>query len=307
LRASKNVPLSAATRALAEEITGGETNAVGKARAIYDWLTHNIVYDTAEWESIASGATYYIHDHDPDSVLARGSTVCIGYAWLFDDLCEAAGINATWLIGDVRGYRGTPDDALVSDVRHAWNAVELEDGDWHLLDATWGALQDGESESALTRARADYYFDTPASQFIYDHLPENDSWQLLDNAVAEAEFVSLPNLKPSFFTNGLKLGDGYTSVLRAQSGSGAALAFSAPAGIQTLATLGSASGSGESERIRIAKIPAGGDSDAGDSGTTGLAALLPPLSAGDYILRIYSGDGSAGVLECSADFLIHAE
>ena len=297
LRSSKDAPIPQCVRNLAEEITEGATNEVGKARAIYDWLTRNIVYDTAEWESIASGANYYIHEHDPESVLERGTTVCIGYAWLFDDLCEAAGIEATWLIGDVRGFRGTPDDDLVSDVRHAWNAVKLEDGEWHLLDATWGALQEGEAESAAWVSRADYYFDTPAGQFVYDHLPENEDWQLLETAVpSETAFSVLPNLKPAFFTNGLTLGEDYTSVLRAKAGRNAALSFDAPSGIQMAATLGPANGSGDFGRIRIVSSADGGQT-----------AVIPELSPGEYILRLYSGKSSANLLECSADFLIRAE
>ena len=298
LRNSRNEPIPQSVRDLADEITQDATNEVGKARAIYDWLTHNIVYDTAEWENIASGADAYIHDHDPESVLERGTTVCIGYAWLFDNLCEASGIESTWLIGAVRGYRGTADDALVSDIRHAWNAVKLEDGEWHLLDATWGALQEGESENALTKERADYYFDTPPQQFVYDHLPENEDWQLLENSMpSETAFSVLPNLKPSFFTNGIKIDDRYTSVLRSRTGVQSALEFSAPDGVQAAATIGIADDPESFKRIRVVKA----------TGEDGYAAVLPALQSGEYVLRLYSGKERSGYLECSADFLIRAE
>lgn len=298
LRNSGNAPIPQCVKELADEITRDATNAVGKARAIYDWLTSNITYDTAEWENIAAGADSYIHAHDPESVLERGTTVCTGYSWLFDNLCEAAGIEATWLIGDVRGYRGTADDELVTDIRHAWNAVKLEDGEWHLLDATWGALQEGERENALTRKRADYYFDTPPQQFVYDHLPENEDWQLLETTMpTESAFSVLPNLKPSFFTNGLRLGDGYTSVLRARAGVQAALEFSAGKGVKTLATIGTADDPDSFRRVRIAK---------GEDGN-GLAAVVPALPSGEYVLRLYSGKRGTDYLECSADFLIRAE
>lgn len=295
LRASDGKPIPPRVRELAGEITKDATNAVGKARAIYDWLTRNIVYDTQEWENIATGgASGYIHDHDPESVLERGTTVCVGYAWLFDNLCEAAGIEATWLIGDVRGYRATPDEALVSDIRHAWNAVRLEDGQWHLLDATWGALQEGEEETPQSAARADYYFDTPASQFVYDHLPENEEWQLLDEPLpSETAFDELPNLKPSFFANGLQLSEDYTSALSAQPGRHTALAFSIPKGVRATATVGAADGGGEFIRIPVFRARDGNG-----------GAVMPPLDPGDYVLRIYSGKRGSRQLDCSADFLI---
>lgn len=298
LRNSGKAPVSPRIRELANEATAGETNSVGKARAIYDWITRNIVYDTAEWESIASGAKYYIHDHDPDSVVERGTTVCIGYAWLFDKMCEAEGIEATWLIGDVRGYRGTSDETLVDDIRHAWNAVRLDDGEWHLLDATWGALQEGESESEISRDRADYYFDTPAGQFVYDHLPEDSGWQLLDEPLpAETAFQELPNLKPAFFMNGLGIDPACTSVLRARAGTRAALPFSAPDGVDVAATIGSHGNPDSFRRIAVRNVP----------GENAGAAIIPELPAGDYVLRIYSGAKGRGTLECSADFLIRAQ
>lgn len=296
LRSSKDRPVSREVRELAEEITRDATNGVGKARAIYDWIAANITYDTEEWENIVRGADGYIHDHSPEAVLARGSAVCVGYAWLFDDLCQAAGIEATWLIGDVRGYRGTIDDELVTDVRHAWNAVKLDDGEWHLLDVTWGARQEGEdAASHSAEARADYYFDTPPGQFVYDHLPEDETWQLLEDSVpSEIAFAILPNLKPTFFTNGLQLDRDVTSVLKAPAGKMAVLPFSAPKGTQTAATVGV--GSGEFQRVAVARIGGGGR-----------AVVLPELPGGEYILRIYSGDGKSRMLECSADFLIKVE
>lgn len=294
LRNHRDHPVSPKVTELAREITKDATNNVTKARAIYDWLTANIKYDTREWENIVSGATDYIHDHDPDTVLERGTTVCIGYAWLFDDLCEAAGIESTFLIGDVRGYRGTPDDELVSSVRHAWSAVRDEDG-WKLLDATWGARQDGEGESDY-KWRADYYYGTDPGQFVFDHLPEEESWQLLENPVpTKSAFSMLPNLKPSFFTDGLSLGERYTSVLGASRGARHRLSVGKPASVDVAFTLSTAGG-GESKRLQAVVTDGGGAA----------MALIPPLDRGDYLLRVYSRKGS-GPYSCGADFAIKVE
>lgn len=295
LRHHREHPVSPKVTALAQEITRDATNSVTKARAIYDWLVANIRYDTREWENIAAGATEYIHDHDPDTVLERGTTVCIGYAWLFDDLCEAAGLESTYLIGDVRGYRGTPDDELVSSIRHAWSAVRDEDG-WKLLDATWGARQEGEAE-ADAKWRADYYYDTPPSQFVFDHLPEDASWQFLDEPVAsKAAFSALPNLKPSFFTDGLTLSENYTSALRASSGDAHRLTIGKPVGTDVAFTLSEASADAEPKRIG-AIVTDGGVS---------VSAIIPPLSRGDYLLRVFSRRGE-GAYACGADFAIHVD
>ena len=296
LRNHRSQPIPEEVRALAADITKNCTNNASRARAIYDWLTANITYDTAEWRNIVSGADDYIHPHDPASVLARGSTVCIGYAWLFDDLCASAGLESTFLIGDVRGYRGTPDEELVSSVRHAWSAVRDDEGGWLLLDATWGARQEGETEADY-RARADYYYATPPNQFVFDHLPEDEAWQLLETPVpSETAFSVLPNLKPAFFTDGLKLGGDYTSVLGAQAGERHRLAFGKPAGTDVVFTLGPASNAGASQQIR-AVTSAGGKS---------VAALLPALPRGEYLLRLYSRTDE-GPYTCGADFVIRAQ
>ena len=294
LRNHRDHPVPEQVRALAREITQACTNDASRARAIYDWITANIKYDTAEWRNIVSGADSYAHPHDPASVLERGTTVCIGYAWLFDDMCEAAGLESTFLIGDVRGYRGTPDEELVSNVRHAWSAVR-EDGEWKLLDATWGARQAGETDADY-KARADYYFDTPPGQFIFDHLPEHASWQLLENPLpSKAAFDALPNLKPAFFTDGLRLGGDYTATLGAHTGARYRLPFAKPAGTQVAFTLGPADGS-EARQIR------GVASQSGEA----VAAVIPPLAAGDHLLRVYSRTGT-GPYTCAADFIIHVE
>ena len=295
LRNHRSKPIPAEVRELAGEITKDCTNEASKARAIYDWLTANITYDTAEWRNIVSGANDYIHPHDPASVLERGNTVCIGYAWLFDDLCTSAGLESTYLIGDVRGYRGTPDDELVSSVRHAWSAVR-EDGEWKLLDATWGARQEGEKEGDY-KARAEYYFDTPPNQFVFDHLPEDADWQLLENPVpTETAFSILPNLKPAFFMDGLKLGGDYTSVLGAKTDERYRLSFGKPEGTEVAFTLGPASNGETSKQIRSVSSASG----------KSVSAVIPPLSKGDHLLRVYSRTGD-GPFTCGADFLIHAE
>ena len=295
LRNHRSKPIPAEVRELAGEITKDCTNEASKARAIYNWITANITYDTAEWRNIVSGANDYIHPHDPASVLERGNTVCIGYAWLFDDLCTAADLESTFLIGDVRGYRGTPDDELVSSVRHAWSAVR-EDGEWKLLDATWGAKQEGEKDSDY-KARADYYFDTPPNQFVFDHLPEDADWQLLANPVpTETAFSILPNLKPAFFTDELKLGGDYTSVLGAKTDERYRLSFGKPEGANVVFTLGPASNGEASKQIRSVNSASG----------KAVSAIIPPLQKGEHLLRVYSRTDD-GPFTCAADFVIRAE
>jgi transglutaminase-like putative cysteine protease len=294
LRASTGQPIPAEVRALALQITAGSTNGLQRARAIYDWLTEHIRYDTEEWAHIVGGAEDYCHDHDPLSVLRRGTTVCIGYAWLFNALAQSVGLRATYLIGDVRGYRGTEDDTLISAFKHAWNAVEV-DQTWMLLDATWGARQTEPIEAAYAARRA-YYFNTPANQLIFDHLPESTAWQLLLNPVPDvASFAALPNLKPTFFTDGLRLANAFTDTLHVSEGAQAGITLLAPEGVRLIATLSRRDGA-DTRMLPVRQQGYQRD------------IVVEAVPAGTHILRVYSSSGTDPVrFECAADFVIVAE
>lgn len=294
LRAGAGQPIPAEVRALALEITAGRTNDLQRARAIYDWLTEHIRYDTEEWAHIVGGAEDYCHDHDPLSVLRRGTTVCIGYAWLFNALAQSAGLRATYLIGDVRGYRGTEDDALVSAFKHAWNAVEV-DQTWLLLDATWGARQTDQAEDAYAARRA-YYFNTPPNQLIFDHLPESAAWQQLLNPVPDvASFKALPNLKPAFFTDGLRLANAFSDTLHLGAGGTAGITLLAPEGVRLIATLSQSDGA-DTRMLPVRQQGYQRD------------IVVESVPAGAHIVRVYSSSGTDPArFECAVDFVIVAD
>jgi transglutaminase-like putative cysteine protease len=291
LRASAGQPIPAEVRALALQITAGSTNDLQRARSIYDWITDHIRYDTEEWAHVVGGAEDYCHDHDPLSVLRRGTTVCIGYAWLFDALAQSVGLRATYLIGDVRGYRGTEDDTLISAFKHAWNAVEV-DRTWMLLDATWGARQTEQIEDAYAPRRA-YYFNTPANQLIFDHLPESAAWQFLLNPVPDvASFAALPNLKPAFFTDGLRLANAFTDTLHVREGAQAGITLLAPEGVRLIATLSQADGA----NTRMLPVRQQGNQR---------DIVVESVPTGTHLLRVYSSSGTDPIrFECAADFVI---
>ncbi|MGI6494818.1 MAG: transglutaminase domain-containing protein [Kiritimatiellia bacterium] len=288
LRENDRRPIPDAVRKLAGEITANETNAAGKAQAIYNWITDNIRYDTGEWLHVVNGGDGYSLDHDPESVLERGTTVCIGYAWLFNELARSAGIDSTYLVGNTRGYRGTPEDEAASGFRHAWNAVKLDDG-WALLDATWGARQIDEGDDTYL-GRRNYYFNTPADQMIFDHLPESSEWQLLENPVPDrASFESLPNLKPAFFRQGIRLGTPFSESIAVKDGTAAPLIVAAPKGVALAATVTTADGA--TRRIPVR---------ANDRGVAFVQA--DGLPSGTNLLRLYAKGANDAAFECAADF-----
>lgn len=82
----------------------------GKVKGVFEWLCNNITYDT----------TY--SNHTLSSALQGRNTVCEGYAMSFQLMMNQLGIPCYIIVDD----------------EHAWNAVQMEDGVWYLVDATWG-------------------------------------------------------------------------------------------------------------------------------------------------------------------------
>jgi len=191
---------------LADYLTAPARNDIEKIRSIYRWITENISYDVHGFRTGNYG------NLSPEGVLASGSAVCSGYTGLFGKLASAAGIEVVEINGWAKGIGYKAGDPVDGPTNHAWNAVKIGDG-WYLIDSTWGA---GSSDGInFVRRFDEHYFLTPPEQFIYDHLPENPSWQLLEIVLSKAEFVRLPFVKSIFFRNGLRIGSHFQSVIQA--------------------------------------------------------------------------------------------
>lgn len=87
-----------------------------KLKSIHDYLAKNIVYDNTSAEP---------NIFDSYGALVNGVCVCEGYAEAFKLLCDREGIPCLTVMG-------TGDGGA-----HKWNMVQMEDGEWYLLDSTW--------------------------------------------------------------------------------------------------------------------------------------------------------------------------
>ncbi|MDR1430364.1 MAG: transglutaminase domain-containing protein, partial [Spirochaetaceae bacterium] len=125
-------------RFLLEEITGGETHPLLKARRIYDFITTRVMYSyVREYAAIENISEYA-------AVNLKGD--CGVQAILFITLCRMAGIPAKWQSGLAvsKYYTGC----------HDWAEFYVEPWGWIFVDPSYGgsAWRRGESE------RWNYYF-----------------------------------------------------------------------------------------------------------------------------------------------------
>lgn len=182
-----------------------------KVKAIYLWMTEHIRYDVY---GLMSGAGSYT---DPDDILRHRKAVCLGYSILFDSLCAVAGIPAECVYGYVYMPWYEVGDTLFLD-SHAWNAVQI-DGEWKLIDATWGAGTIRQKKQRARRIlyrvfRIPYktkyrfirrtnmkYYCTEPEVFVQDHLPSTPAWQLLECSVPIDSFQRSPQATLNFLAS----------------------------------------------------------------------------------------------------------
>ncbi len=168
---------------LAAALTGGLTTEKEKIRAFFVWITANIRYDVKTFENkreldpMEKDALQV-----PNQVLRRKMGVCAGYANLFQALCEASGIEAIRVTGIVKNHRGK-----IPRTGHAWNLVRA-DGQWALIDATWGAGDVDTDEGKYTPRFKEAFFCMAPETMILHHYPNDPLFQLLPAPLTPEEF-----------------------------------------------------------------------------------------------------------------------
>lgn len=169
---------------------------VQKARSVFSWISAHITYDVKAFLTGRRG------DVSPGAVLEKRTSVCQGYAGLFQQLAQAAGLEAVTIAGWSKGYGFMAGQVPDGPPDHAWNAVRV-DGQWRLVDCTWGAGYLNDQQQFVNQFN-DHYFLTDPQAFIYDHLPEDPQWQLLERPLTKQEYAGLLYLRPSAFIHDVK-------------------------------------------------------------------------------------------------------
>lgn len=185
---------------LSRMLTNGYKTDRDKVTSIFRWITENITYNVRpyynanhssgrnRYDDDDTGALKPLSERVAIDVLRKRVAFCDGYARLFKTLCDYAGLKSEVITGYAYGGMGRKGRF---GSNHRWNAVYL-DSSWHLLDATWASGHLTYSTGDFIQSYNNYYFLTPAEDFIRDHYPEDLQWTLLPKPPAVSEFKYSP-------------------------------------------------------------------------------------------------------------------
>ncbi|KAK6346916.1 hypothetical protein TWF696_007016 [Orbilia brochopaga] len=182
---------------LALDLTAPFESATDKARVIFTWLHHNVVYDVQNFFNNS------VKPSTPASTLKTGLAVCEGFAGLFAAMAVFAGLEAIVVGGHGKGYGWTETDkSFVPPFKgnHAWNACRIDGGEWHLIDPCWGAGHLNE-RSTYSQIFDPSHFTGTNEEFGRRHYPSNSEYQFLDRPITWEQYFLLQEAGPKTFSH----------------------------------------------------------------------------------------------------------
>ncbi|MBQ4410303.1 MAG: transglutaminase domain-containing protein, partial [Firmicutes bacterium] len=162
---------------LTAEVICGCPNNLEKARAIYDWITKNVVYSFVP--------DYIINENIPESMARNYTGDCGIYALLFITMCRIAGVPAQWQSGL---------DAEPFDVgAHDWARFYIAPYGWLYADGSFGA---GSERSGNEESRKFYFGNLDPGRMVANNAfhqmfdIEKKHWRFdpYDNQTGEMEY-----------------------------------------------------------------------------------------------------------------------
>lgn len=132
-----------------------------KIKAVYEWITHHIAYDT----------DYNIYS--ADMCYLEGKGVCNAYSLLMVKMLDCVGIRAIKVNGKARN--GNSDDWE----GHAWVLAEKADGSFMICDPTWDAGWVDPETGKFHRHPTMEWYDVNPKDMILSHVPDYDRHRLM--------------------------------------------------------------------------------------------------------------------------------
>ncbi len=147
-----------------------------KTRAIFYWISQNIVYSPELMFTFKTADTWSLLAKE---AFENKAAVCSGYAALFDSLCRLCQVPSYIIVGSTR------QDFLPAIIGHVWIGVKVYN-EWQLIDPTWGSgyLKGNQFVKQLNNT----YFLADPAKLIRTHLPIDPIWQMLKRPLTLYQF-----------------------------------------------------------------------------------------------------------------------
>ncbi|KAI1169574.1 hypothetical protein F4777DRAFT_572682 [Nemania sp. FL0916] len=176
---------------LANVLCASFSSPTDKARAIFTWCHHNIAYNV---EDFFGGC---VSRHDVDETIFMGKAVCQGYAEVFEAIALRAGLDCVVVSGHGKGYGYAPlkkgqAPPAPNPTGHAWNAVRIDNGEWKLVDACWGA--GNVNNQMYNKHFSPKMFTMSNEHFGHSHFPRDDRHFYLEDRriLSWVEYITGP-------------------------------------------------------------------------------------------------------------------
>ena len=129
-----NYSAASAAAPLADQLTQGAANELGKVAAIYDWVVDNISYDYNLAATVSSGYLPNV-----DNILATKKGICFDYAALMTSMLRMENVPTKLVVG----YSGSVYHAWISVYTResGWidNVIYFDGNTWKLMDPTFAS------------------------------------------------------------------------------------------------------------------------------------------------------------------------
>jgi hypothetical protein len=176
---------------LVDHLVSGINDDGRKLKIINDWIGQNIYYDKPYYLDYEEGMVTYSTTNE--IFYDQGRTTCGGYAHMFQDMCEFAGLN----VGYLRVYsRSAFWNGSVEELEgHSCNVVNLND-EWYMTDVTWGSNCSWDGENFIKEDQNTLALFLEPEYDKYLHYPMYVSF--LEDPISEQEYNDLPKLRFSY-------------------------------------------------------------------------------------------------------------
>lgn len=129
-----NFSENSAAVSLAQQVTSGAADEIGKVKAVYEYVVGNLKYDYAKAQSVQSGYLPNV-----DQVLATKTGICFDYAAVMTAMLRSLDIPAKLVVGYTGDVYHAWVDVYIKEIGWVDNFIYFDGVSWKLMDPTFAS------------------------------------------------------------------------------------------------------------------------------------------------------------------------